>query len=264
MTTQDSIKFHHDLNSIIREGAKAKGIEKSAARRLTEDAVGAFEESYLELRRDQRRCTRAIRVIDYPEGGKKKVKKLDKKATKERAAQLEVRAAVQAKFVGIHRAFKKFCQGRIDAAKGVAAAKKYLGVKLSTKAFEALAALWAKHAGFESKEEHAAKAPSRKAAKAKKPAKKARKTRKVKDDESSDDESSDDESSDESDDDEKPAKRKLAKKPAKKEKKVARVKPTKKRVVEDSDESDDSSDDDSSDDDSSDDSSDDESDDSSD
>lgn len=230
MTTHDSIQFHHALAALI---------EKGKNKRLTAATVGAFEEAYLELRKDQRRCTRAIRGIDYPEGGKKKVKKLDKKATKERAEQLEARAEVQAKFVGTHRAFKKFCQGRIDAAKGVASVKKYLGVKLNAKVFEALAALWAEHAGFESKEEHAAKASSRKAAKPKKPAKKARKaSRKVKDE--SDDES-DDESSDESDD-EKPAKRKLAKKAAKKEKKLARVKPTKKRVVEDSDESDDSDD----------------------
>lgn len=235
MTTAESIQFHHGLARII-EGGKAKGIEKSAAKRLASDATAKeFEEAYLEARRAQRRATRTIRLVDYD--GDKKVKKLSRKQEKERDEAMAERRETQQTFVAVHKALKKFLQGRIEIAKGVAAIKKALGVKVSAKVFAALAALWAKYTGFKPKatDESDDDKPARRTSR--KPARRSRK-----------DESDDDESDDESDDsdDDKPAKRKLAKKGDKKSKKLARVKPTKKRVVEDDDEdldSDDESDD---------------------
>ena len=227
MNTHESIQFNHDLQG-IRDGNKAKGIEKLTAKRLVKDeTAGEFCDAYLEARRNQRRATRTIRLVDYdPESGKK-LKKLDKKATKERDAAMDERRETQQVFVGTHKAFKKFLQGKIDEAAGVSAVKKALGVKVSTKAFVALAELWAKHTGFVAKEtDDSDDKPAKRAAKVEKKTAK----RRAKKDES---DSSDDES-DSSDADEKPAK-KASKKAAKAEKPVKRAKPTKKSVVEDSD-----------------------------
>ena len=246
MTTHESIEFSKYLANLIENG-KAKGVEKGTAKRLAKDSTAAeFLAAYVEARQAQRRSTRAIRLVDYPEGGKgKKVKHLDKKATKARDAAMEERGATQKIFVTVHKAIKRFLQGRLDMDKGVRLIKSALGVKLTTKAFVALTELWTAITGFEPKAVDDEK-PAKKREKAEKPAKK--RSKKDESDDSSDDES----------DDEKPAKkRKLAKKAEKKSnKKLARVKPTKKRVVEDdsddlSSKSDDSSDsDDESDDDS--------------
>jgi hypothetical protein len=212
MNVYQSVQFQHELAKAV-EGGKVKGIDQKIARRLAD--AGDFNEAYLEARRQQRRMTREIAIIDH-------LPKAERKASaKKRAKILEERQEVQQKFVAFNKACKKFLQERIELPDLIKAIKDAFEVKVSSKVAPALAELWAKHVEFD--------------ATAKKVAKKAAKK----------------EDEDESDDSSAKPRRKLAKKDkkekSKKDKDLARSKPMKKRVVEDdeddfSDESDDSSD----------------------
>jgi|MudIll2142460700_1097286.scaffolds.fasta_scaffold12372_4 hypothetical protein len=210
MNVFQSVQFQHNLGKAV-EGGKVKGIDPKSAKRLGD--AGDFNDAYLEARRQQRRMTRDIAIIDH-------LPKAERKASaKKRAKILEERQEVQQQFVIFNKACKKFLQERIELPDLIKAIKEAFAVKVSSKVAPALAALWAKHVEFDA------------TAKPAKPAKKG------KDDE------------DESDDSSAKPRRKLAKKDkkdkkSKKDKKLARSKPLKKRVVEDDEDdfSDDSSD----------------------